>query len=64
MKNYLLNYPQSEINKKDSKMAEMILEKALLDFRKKTIQQKIDQSLLDKNKNEFLRLTEELKSLS
>lgn len=64
MKNYLLNYPQSEINKKDSKMAEMILEKALLDFRIKTIQQKIDQSLLDKNKNEFLRLTEELKSLS
>lgn len=64
MKNYLLNYPQSEINKKDSKMAEMILEKALLDFRIKTIQQKIDQSLLEKNKNEFLRLTEELKSLS
>lgn len=48
----------------DSISAEIVLEKALLDFRKKKIQQKIDQSLKDKNKSEFLRLTEKLKNIS
>nr|WP_256218377.1 IDEAL domain-containing protein [Bacillus sp. MUM 116] len=42
----------------------MVLDKALLDFQKEKIQQKIDQSLRDKNKIEFLRLTEELKKIS
>jgi uncharacterized protein YpiB (UPF0302 family) len=56
--------PMPELNAIDSLFAEMLLDSSLLDFRKKTIQQGIDQSLLDKNKEEFLRLTEELKRIS
>lgn len=63
MEKKLLNSPQPELSI-DSLFAEMVLEKALLDFRKEKIQQKIDQSLKTKNKNEFLRLTTELKKLS
>lgn len=59
----LLNSPKSKENVIDSLMAEMVLDQALLKFRKEKIQQKIDQSLLDKNKTEFLRLTEELKKV-
>ncbi|MBD1381352.1 IDEAL domain-containing protein [Metabacillus arenae] len=64
MEQKLLNSPQSEVNVIDSLFAEMVLDKALLDFRKKKIQQKIDQSLQDRNKREFLRLSEKLKDLS
>ncbi|WP_227551777.1 IDEAL domain-containing protein [Metabacillus sediminilitoris] len=42
----------------------MVLDKALLDFRKEKIQQKINQSLRDRNKREFLLLTEELMNVS
>jgi uncharacterized protein YpiB (UPF0302 family) len=42
----------------------MVLDKALRDFRKEKIQKKIDLSLKDKNKAEFIRLTEELKKVS
>jgi uncharacterized protein YpiB (UPF0302 family) len=59
----LLNSPKSKENVIDSLMAEMVLDQALLKFRKEKIQQKIDQSLLEKNKSEFLRLTEELKKV-
>jgi uncharacterized protein YpiB (UPF0302 family) len=59
----LLNSPKSKENVIDSLMAEMVLDQALLKFRKEKIQQKIDQSLLDKNKSEFLRLTDELKKV-
>jgi uncharacterized protein YpiB (UPF0302 family) len=41
----------------------MILDKALLTFRKEQLEQKIDQSLRDRNKEEFLRLTEELNQI-
>lgn len=64
MEKNLLNSPQPELNVIDSIFAEMVLDKALLDFRKEKIQQKIDQSLRDKNKREFIRLTEELKNVS
>ncbi|OIK14242.1 phosphoesterase [Bacillus sp. MUM 116] len=64
MEKNLLNSPQPVLNVIDSLFAEMVLDKALLDFQKKKIQQKIDQSLRDKNKKEFLRLTEELKNIS
>lgn len=60
----LLNSPKSKENVIDSLMAEMVLDQALLKFRKEKIQQKIDQSLLEKNKSEFLRLTEELKKVN
>ncbi|MFD2443799.1 IDEAL domain-containing protein [Bacillus sp. CGMCC 1.16607] len=62
MKNYYLNPPsQPEVNYMDSLFAEMILEKALLDFQKDNLLKEIDQSLKESNKEEFLRLTEELK---
>ncbi|WP_044338855.1 IDEAL domain-containing protein [Rossellomorea aquimaris] len=63
MKKYLLNSPQSEVLGIDSLFAEMILDKALLTFRKEQLEQKIDQSLRDRNKEEFLRLTEELNQI-
>jgi len=64
MEKNLLNSPQPEVNIMDSLFAEMVLDKALRDFRKEKIQKKIDLSLRDKNKTEFLRLTEELKKVS
>ncbi|MCM2534588.1 IDEAL domain-containing protein [Neobacillus pocheonensis] len=64
MEKNLLNSPQPEVNVLDSLFAEMVLDKALRDFRKEKIQKKIDLSLRDKNKAEFLRLTEELKKVS
>jgi uncharacterized protein YpiB (UPF0302 family) len=64
MEKNLLNSPQLEVNVMDSLFAEMVLDKALRDFRKEKIQKKIDLSLRDKNKAEFLRLTEELKKVS
>ncbi|KKI93203.1 phosphoesterase [Bacillus sp. SA1-12] len=64
MEKNLLHSPNTEGNVTDALLAEMVLDKALLDFRKETIQKKIDESLRDKNKHEFLRLTEELKSIS
>jgi uncharacterized protein YpiB (UPF0302 family) len=64
MEKNLINSPQPEVNVMDSLFAEMVLDKALLDFRKEKIQKKIALSLRDKNKAEFLRLTEELKKVS
>ncbi|MBT2741040.1 IDEAL domain-containing protein [Bacillus sp. ISL-77] len=64
MEKNLLNSPQPEVNVMDSLFAEMVLDKALRDFRKEKIQKKIDLSLRNKNKAEFLRLTEELKKVS
>ncbi|MBD8591123.1 IDEAL domain-containing protein [Peribacillus simplex] len=63
-KNLANTQPQPEINVKDSEFAEMVLNNALLNFRKEQIRKEIDQSLQDQNKEEFLRLTEELKNIS
>lgn len=60
----LLNSPQTKINVMDSLLAEMVLDQVILNFKKEQIQKKIDQSLLERNKSEFLRLTEELKKIS
>jgi uncharacterized protein YpiB (UPF0302 family) len=64
MEKNLLNSPQPEVNVIDSLFAEMVLDQALLDFRKEKIQQKIEESLRDRNKREFLRLAKELKNIS
>ncbi|MFY0784185.1 IDEAL domain-containing protein [Peribacillus simplex] len=56
--------PQPEINVKDSEFAEMVLNNVLRNFRKEQIRKEIDQSLQDRNKEEFLRLTGELKNIS
>ncbi|WP_285768418.1 IDEAL domain-containing protein [Peribacillus sp. SI8-4] len=45
-------------------MAEMVLKKALSDYRKAQIEKAIDDSLKDRNKDEFIRLTDLLKSIS
>ncbi|PCD07087.1 phosphoesterase [Peribacillus simplex] len=65
MEKNLVNTPQQpEIIAKDSEFAEMVINKALLKFRKEQIRKEIDQSLQDPNKEEFLRLTEELINIS
>lgn len=65
MENNLLNTSQqTDVNVKDSEFAEMVLKKALRDFRKEQILKGIDQSLLERNKEKFLQLTNELKNLT
>ncbi|MFJ7931675.1 IDEAL domain-containing protein [Peribacillus sp. NPDC096448] len=56
--------PQPEVNVTDFEFAEMVLNEALRNFRKEQIRKEIDQSLQNQNKEEFLRLTEELKNIS
>jgi uncharacterized protein YpiB (UPF0302 family) len=64
MEKHLLNSPQQPGEEMDSILAEQFLNNALLEFRKKTLKMQIDQSLSEKNKDEFMRLTEELNNLS
>jgi uncharacterized protein YpiB (UPF0302 family) len=66
-KNLLNTLPETEVNVVDSefaKMAEMVLNKVLNDFLKDQLLKEIDRSLENRNKEEFLRLTEELKNIS
>lgn len=66
-KHYYLNTPNHVENETmilDSLSAEMVLEKSLRDFRKEQIKKEIDLSLLQRNKEEFLRLMKELESIS
>lgn len=63
-RNLLNTPPQPEVTVTDSEFAEMVLNNALRNFRKEQIRKEIDQSLQDRNKEEFLRLTEELKNIS
>lgn len=64
MEKYFLNATQLDENVTDAQFAELLLEKVLFDVRKATLLEEIDQSLLTKNKDEFFRLTEELKRIS
>ncbi|MDQ0198331.1 IDEAL domain-containing protein [Neobacillus ginsengisoli] len=64
MEKKLLNSPQHMDEGQDSLIAEMVLNKALLDFRRDKIRQEIDMTLLEGNKEKFLQLTEELKKIS
>jgi uncharacterized protein YpiB (UPF0302 family) len=65
LENNLLNpSSETEVNAVDSKLAEMFLDKAILNFRKEQILKEIDRSLEERNKEEFLRLTEKLKNIS
>ena len=66
-KDLLNTLPETEVNVVDSEfaeMAEMVLNKVLNDFLKEQLLKKIDRSLENRNKEEFLRLTEELKNIS
>ena len=65
-KNLLNTLPENEVNVVDSEfaeMAEMVLNKVLNDFLKEQLLKEIDRSLENRNKEEFLRLTEELKNI-
>ncbi|MCQ6275665.1 IDEAL domain-containing protein [Bacillus sp. V3B] len=62
MKKYFLNAPQQPEVTDDSKIAEMVLDKALRDFQKEQILKEIDLSLRDRNEKDFLRLTERLQT--
>ncbi|HWJ79819.1 MAG TPA: IDEAL domain-containing protein [Niallia sp.] len=65
MEKYLLNAPKQSVeNVVDSLLAEMVLEKALYNFRKDALKKQIDQSLMERNKELFFKLTEELNQLS
>jgi uncharacterized protein YpiB (UPF0302 family) len=66
-KDLLNTLPETEGNVVDSEfaeMAEMVLNKVLNDFLKEQLLKEIDRSLEVRNKEEFLRLTEELKNIS
>jgi uncharacterized protein YpiB (UPF0302 family) len=55
---------QVEINIHDEVVAELFLNQVVKDFKKRKILEEIDQSLKNKDKETFLRLTEELQSVS
>jgi uncharacterized protein YpiB (UPF0302 family) len=63
MEKRLLNSPQPTDSNNDSTIAEMFLNNVMIDFRKKTLRQEIDQSLQERNKEAFIKLTEELKKI-
>ncbi|MCM3651064.1 IDEAL domain-containing protein [Metabacillus litoralis] len=54
--------PKVDTETVNSLYVEMVLDKVSRDYRKDQILKEIDRSLKDRNKQEFLRLTEELKS--
>lgn len=45
-------------------LAEKVLNKSLLEYQKEKLRKEIDKSLQERNKEEFLRLTGELKRIS
>jgi len=51
-------------NIRDEMLAELFLDQLMNDFKKSKILEKIDQSLKNKDIEAFLRLTEELKSVT
>ncbi|EOR22768.1 IDEAL domain-containing protein [Niallia alba] len=65
MEKYLLNAPKQSVgNVVDSLFAEMVLEKALYDFRKAELKRQIDETLIAGDRELFYRLTEELNQLT
>lgn len=61
MENNVLNEIDSSL--RDEMLAELFLDQMMNDFKRNKILKEIDQSLKNKDKQAFLRLTEELKSL-
>ena len=66
IKKYYSNKQQveKEVSITDSLLAEIVLEQSLRNFRIAQLHIEIDQSLADRNEQEFLRLVKELQSLS
>jgi len=62
MRNNVLNEVDPSL--RDEMLAELFLDQMMNDFKRSKILKAIDQSLKNKDKQAFLRLTEELKSVS
>jgi len=62
MENNVLN--EIDPSLRDEMLAELFLNQTMNDFKRSKILKEIDQSLKNKDKQAFLRLTEELKSVS
>jgi uncharacterized protein YpiB (UPF0302 family) len=64
MENNTLNgMDRVDPNLRDEMLAELFLDQMVSDFKRSKILERIDYSLKSKNKEAFLRLTEELKSV-
>ncbi|PEU51098.1 phosphoesterase [Priestia megaterium] len=64
MENNMLNeMNRVDPNLRDEMLAELFLDQVIKDFKKRKILKEIDHSLKNKDKEAFLRLTEELKSV-
>jgi uncharacterized protein YpiB (UPF0302 family) len=64
MEKRLLNSPQQTDENNDTVIAEMFLNHALIEFRREVLRKEIDLSLQERNKEAFLKLSEELKKIS
>jgi len=65
MENNVLNgIDRVDPNLRDEMLAEWFLNQVMSDFKRSKILEKVDHSLKNKDKEAFLRLTEELKSTS
>ena len=65
MENNALNeMNRVDSNLRDEMLAELFLDQMVSDFKRNKILEKVDHSLKNKDKEAFLRLTEELKSVS
>jgi uncharacterized protein YpiB (UPF0302 family) len=65
MENNTLNgMDRVDPNLRDEMLAELFLDQMMNNFKKSKILEEIDQSLKNKNKEAFFRLTGELKSVS
>ncbi|MEM5008966.1 IDEAL domain-containing protein [Priestia megaterium] len=65
MENNVLNgMDRIDPSLRDEMLAELFLNQVMNDFKRSKILEKVDQSLKNKDKEAFLRLTEELKSVS
>jgi uncharacterized protein YpiB (UPF0302 family) len=65
MENNALNgMDRVDPNLRDEMLAELFLDQMMNNFKKSKILEEIDQSLKNKDKEAFLRLTEKLKSIA
>jgi len=65
MENNALNeMDRVDPNLRDEMLAKLFLDQMVSDFKRSKILERIDHSLKNKDKEAFLRLTEELKSVS
>ncbi|MED4116270.1 IDEAL domain-containing protein [Priestia megaterium] len=65
MENNALNEMDRVVsNSRDEMLAEQFLDRMMNDFKRSKILEEIDQSLKNKDKETFLRLTEKLKSIA